>query len=173
VRSISFTNSTASADYNSFTTHAGLGVRQSIPIQRGMALVPSLRADFAQVRADSYGESGAGPLSLNVDGQTYRELMLTAGLKCAYRMSEGIDLTTDAAIGYNTLNSQAQITAAYAGGGDGFATYGLAVSPWLYSAGVGLIGTRGNLDLNLRYGLQASPTGFLSQTGSLALKIKI
>jgi uncharacterized protein with beta-barrel porin domain len=129
--------------------------------------------DFAQVRADSYGESGAGPLSLNVDGQIYRELMVTAGLKGAYRIAERVYLTTDAGIGYNTLNNQTQITAAYAGGGDSFATYGLAVAPWLYSAGVGLAGTRDNLDLNIRYGLQASPTGFLSQTGSLVIKIKI
>jgi uncharacterized protein with beta-barrel porin domain len=129
--------------------------------------------DFAQVRADSYSESGAGPLSLNVDGQAYRELMVTAGLKGAYRMAEHIYLTTDAGIGYNALNNQVQIAAAYAGGGDSFVTSGLAVSPWLYSAGVGLAENRANLDLSLRYGLQASPTGFLSQTGSLALKIKI
>ena len=32
---------------------------------------------------------------------------------------------------------------------------------------------RTNLDLNVRYGLQASPSGYLSQTGSLVLKIKI
>jgi outer membrane autotransporter protein len=172
-RSIAFMNSTASADYNSYTTHAGLGVRTLIPIQPGMALVPSLRVDFAQVRADSYGESGAGPLSLNVDGQIYRELMVTAGLKGAYRVAERVQFTTDAGIGYNTLNSQVQITAAYAGGGDSFATYGLVVSPWLYSAGVGLVGAKDNLDLGLRYGLQASPTGFLNQTGSLVLKIRI
>jgi outer membrane autotransporter protein len=172
-RSIAFMNSTASADYNSYTTHAGLGVRTLIPIQPGIALVPSLRVDFAQVRADSYGESGAGPLSLNVDGQLYRELMVTAGLKGAYRVAERVYLTTDAGIGYNTLNNQVQITAAYAGGGDSFATYGLAVSPWLYSAGVGLAGSKDNLDLNLRYGVQASPTGFLNQTGSLTLKIRI
>ncbi len=175
-RSISFMNSTASADYNSYTTHAGLGVRTLLRIQPGMALVPSLRVDFAQVRADSYGESGAGPLSLNVDGQIYRELLVTAGLKGAYRIAdiaERVHLTTDAGIGYNALNNQVQITAAYAGGGDSFATYGLAGSPWLYSAGVGLAGTKDNLDLGLRYGLQASPTGFLNQTGSLALKIRI
>ena len=40
--------------------------------------LPSLRLDYAQVRADAYGESGAGGLNLKVDQQLYRELMLSA-----------------------------------------------------------------------------------------------
>lgn len=83
-------------------------------------------------------------------------------------------LTADVGVGYNTLNERVQLTAAYAGGGDAFTTYGLSVSPWLYSAGVGLTGSQSdNLDLSVRYGLQASPSGFLNQTGSLAFRLKI
>ena len=67
-----------------------------------------------------------------------------------------------------------QITAAYTGGGGSFVTSGLDVSPWLYTAGVGLFGMRTeSLDLSLNYDLEASPSGFLNQMGSLVLKTKI
>jgi outer membrane autotransporter protein len=137
-------------------------------------VLPSLRLDYAQVRADAYSESGAGALNLNVNAQTYRELMVTAGVKGALEIARQLHLTADAGVGYNTLNDGLQITAAYAGGGDSFVTSGLKLSPWLYSLGAGLAGNRNdNLDLSVRYGLQVSPTGFLNQAGSLVLKVKI
>ena len=172
-RSISFMNSAAWASYRSSTGHAGVAIKQLIPIQDGLTILPSLRLDYAQVRTDAYSESGAGGLNLNVSSQVYRELMVTAGLKGAYRIARQVHLTADAGVGYNTLNNGLQITAAYAGGGDSFVTSGLKLSPWLYSAGVGLAATRDNLELGVRYGLQASPSGFLEQTGSLVLKLKI
>ena len=72
------------------------------------------------------------------------------------------------------LKRPAQISAAFAGGGDSFVTSGLSLSPWLYSAGLGLVATRGdNVDLSVRYGVQASPSGFLQQGGAVVLKVKI
>ncbi|MBX9843423.1 MAG: autotransporter outer membrane beta-barrel domain-containing protein [Xanthobacteraceae bacterium] len=173
-RSISFMNSTAAARYSSSTAHAGLGIDKKIPMGAGLTLIPSLRMDFAQVRSGSYSESGADALNLNVESQVYRELMLTAAIKSAYQIAGQVHLTSHAGIGYNALNSPAQITASYAGGGDSFVTYGLDVSPWLLSTGVGLVGIRKDqLDLGVYYDLQASPTGFLNQIGSFVLKMKI
>ena len=66
-RSLSFVNSTAVADYLSYTGHAGVAVKQLIPVHAGFSILPSLRLDYAQVRADAYSESGAGGLNLKVD----------------------------------------------------------------------------------------------------------
>jgi outer membrane autotransporter protein len=173
-RSISFMGSTASATYNSTTVHGGMGLNKKIAAAPGLTLVPSLRADYAQVYANAYNESGAGGLSLNVDSQIYRELMLTAGIKSFYRLTGPIHVTANASAGYNTLGRQAQVTASFAGGGDSFVTYGLNVSPWLFTAGVGLAGVKkDSLDLGVHYDIQASPTGFLNQMAALVLKIKI
>jgi len=98
---------------------------------------------------------------------------LTAGVKTIYQVADRVHLTARVAAGYNTLQDQADITASYAGGGDSFVTYGLNVSPWLYSFGVGLVGARSDtLDLGLHYDLQASSTGLLNQFASAVLRVK-
>jgi outer membrane autotransporter protein len=173
-RSLSFVSSTAVADYLSYTGHAGLAVKQLIPVHAGFSILPSLRLDYAQVHADPYSESGAGGLNLKVDQQLYRELMLSAGVKGAYRIADRIWLTADGAAGYNLLNNRLQISAAFAGDGESFVTTAFSQSPWLYSAGIGLTSSgTDNLDLSMRYGVQTSPSGFLNQTGSFALRIKL
>lgn len=173
-RTIAFMGSTASADYDGTTTHAGLGLRKTFAVAPGVTLAPTLRLDYAQVSADAYTETGAGALDLAVNSQTYRELMLTAGVKGTYQVANHVLVTANAGVGYNTLNNQTQITASYTGGGGSFVTSGLDVSPWLYTAGVGLVGMRTeSLDLSLNYDLEASPSGFLNQMGSLVLKMKI
>jgi uncharacterized protein with beta-barrel porin domain len=137
-------------------------------------LLPSLRLDYGQVRADAYSESGAGGLNLNVDSQLYRELTVTTGLKGAFQVARQAFVTADAGVGYNALNDRLQISAAFLGGGGSFVTSGLGLSPWVYSAGLGLVVRQDDrLDLSARYGLQATPSGFLQQAGSIVLKLKI
>jgi hypothetical protein len=83
-------------------------------------------------------------------------------------------LTADGAAGYNLLNDGLQISAAFAAGGESFVTTAFSQSPWLYSAGIGLSSNGAdNLDLSMRYGVQTSPSGFLNQTGSFTLRIKL
>ncbi|MEH2612663.1 hypothetical protein [Bradyrhizobium sp. AZCC 1693] len=82
-------------------------------------------------------------------------------------------LPTSAA-GYNLLNNRLQISAAFAAGSDSFVTTAFSQSPWLYSASIGLASQRTEkLDLSVRYGVQASPSGSLNQTGSFTLRIKL
>jgi outer membrane autotransporter protein len=173
-RSLSFIGSTAQASYRSYTSHAGIAVKKLIPIEPGIMLLPSLRLDYGQVRADAYSESGAGGLNLNVDSQLYRELTVTTGLKGAFQVARQAFVTADAGVGYNALNDRLQISAAFLGGGGSFVTSGLGLSPWVYSAGLGLVVRQDDrLDLSARYGLQATPSGFLQQAGSIVLKLKI
>ena len=173
-RSLTFINSTAGAGYRSYSGHAGAGIRKLIAIEPGFAIAPMLRMDYGQVRSPAYQESGAGGFSLNVDSQTYRELMVTAGLKGAYQIARQVYLTGDVGVGYNTLNQGLQIKSAFAGGGDTFVTNGLALSPWIYSSALGLVAADGkNFDLGLRYGLTATSSGLLQQSGLAVLKIRL
>ena len=84
--------------------------------------------------------------------------MATAGLKGIYQIARQAYLPADAGIGDNALHDRLQISAAFAGGGDSFVTSGHSLSPWLYSAGLGLVATRGNnVDLSVRYGVPSFP----------------
>ncbi|TWB07051.1 autotransporter outer membrane beta-barrel domain-containing protein [Bradyrhizobium stylosanthis] len=173
-RSLTFINSTAGASYRSYTGHAGAAIRKLLPIESGFVIAPSLRLDYGYVRSPAYQEGGAGGFSLNVDAQTYRELTLTAGVKGAYELAKQLYLTGDIGVGYNTLNQGLQIRAAFAGAGDTFVTNGLALSPWIYSTAVGLVAADGrSFDLGIRYGVTATSSGLLQQSGLAVLKIRL
>ncbi len=173
-RSLTFINSKASAGYRSYGGHAGVGVRKLMPIKPDLTVTPSLRLDYGQLRSPAYQEGGAGGFSLNVDSQTYRELTLTAGLRGAYRVAKQVYLTGDVGIGYNTLNQGLQIKSAFAGGGEAFVTNGLALSPWIYSTALGVAAADGKgFDLGIRYGVAATSSGLLQQSGLAVLKIKL
>lgn len=173
-RSVVFMNTGAQANYASYTAHVGAGIRKIIPMTPQLSLIPLLRVDYAAINADAYQESGAAyGLNLNVNAQLYQELMLTAGLKGNFQATDKIRLTANAGVGYNALNNQTQITASYSGGGESFVTRGLNVSPWLVSAGLGVVALQKNdVELSARYDVQASPTGYLNQMASIHLSMK-
>lgn len=171
-RSIDFMSANASANYMSYTGHVGMGIQHTLPLSTSVNFIPSLRLDYANISAQSYQESGAEALNLNLNSQTYQELMLTARIKGDYQLSDSLKFTANAGIGYNTLNNQTQIRASFAGGGISFVTYGMNVSPWLYSAGIGLASFEKNgIELGVRYDLQTSPTGFTNQMASVRFRM--
>ncbi|WP_284274439.1 autotransporter outer membrane beta-barrel domain-containing protein [Bradyrhizobium iriomotense] len=172
-RTLGFINSTATANYRSYSVHAGAAIKKLIPLG-ALTFMPSLQLDYGQVGSPAYQENGAGGFSLNVDSQVYRELILTAGFKGAYELVRRTYLTGDVGIGYNALNQGLQIRAAFAGGGTAFVTDGLALSPWIYSAGLGLAAAATDrVDLGIRYGLQATSSGLVQQSGLAVLKVKL
>ncbi|WP_127090835.1 autotransporter outer membrane beta-barrel domain-containing protein [Aquabacter cavernae] len=173
-RTIAFMGSAAGADYDGWTGHGGIGLSQRFLLSPDLSVSPLVRLDYAQVQADGYTESGAGALDLTVSSQTYRELLLTAGFKASYRLTDHLALTANGGVGYNMLDEQSQVSAAYAGGGGVFVTEGANLSPWLYTAGIGLTGMRtGQMDLSVTYDLAASPSGFLNQMGAVLLRMRI
>jgi uncharacterized protein with beta-barrel porin domain len=173
-RAIGFMGGTAGADYQSVTTQMSAGLRQSVAVTPALSLVPSLRVDYLQVASNGYRESGASALDLNVQEQTYRELLLTAELRARYKLTEHVMLTTRGSIGHNTLNTPTQITAAFAGGGALFVTTGLDVSPWLFNAGASLVSAATDaMTMGVHYDMQASPSGYLNQVGSVVVKLRL
>ncbi len=82
-------------------------------------------------------------------------------------------LNADVGVGYNTLDNQTQLTASYAGGGPAFVTYGPDLSPWTYSAGASLVAAQSDtMSFSVAYDVEASPSGFVGQSGSLRFKMK-
>jgi len=172
-RGIAFIASTASADYDSTSAHAGIGLRQEIPLAADLALVPALRLDYLRVDADAYTETGAGALNLHVQGQTYQELFLSGALRLDYRMGD-VTVNARGGLGYNLLPETNEISAAFIGGGTPFLTQGLDVSPWLFTAGLGIATRAGAaVTLGAQYDLQASPSGYLGQMAALQFRMRL
>ncbi|MFP5221113.1 MAG: autotransporter outer membrane beta-barrel domain-containing protein [Acidobacteriota bacterium] len=170
-RSVNFIGSTAKSNYYSFSWHAGTGLKRTCALDGKTLLTPSVRLDYLGVQSPSYQETGAGVLNLKVNEQTYRELFASLDLRLDRELTPAMKVSANAGAGYNMIPNQAKITASFAGGGDAFVTNGLAVSPWLYHAGLGFSGMlRKNLELLVRYDIQASPTSYLSQSASARLK---
>jgi outer membrane autotransporter protein len=170
-RNISFYGVTANSSYNSYTGHLGTGLQQYFDLNDKTRITPTLRADYLTIQSNAYSESNAGPLSLNVNNQTWNELYTTAGIKFDYQFMPKVTFSTNIAAGYNLLNRQVLITSSYQGGGDPFTTYGLQLSPWLYSGGVGIGGMiHKDIELNIRYDLQTTSSSYVNQIASAKLK---
>ena len=170
-RNISFYGVTANSSYNSYTGHLGTGLQQYFDLNDKTRITPTLRADYLTIQSNAYSESNAGPLNLNVNNQTWNELYTTAGIKFDYQFMPQVKVSTNIAAGYNLLNRQVLITSSYQGGGDPFTTYGLQLSPWLYSGGVGIGGMiHKDIELNIRYDLQTTSSSYMNQIASAKLK---
>jgi outer membrane autotransporter protein len=171
-RNITFMGTNANSNYNSYSGHVGTGVKYLMPINAENTFIPSVRVDYTTVQSQAYTETGAGALNLSVGQQTYNTLIPSADLRIDHSLDSKLTLSANAGAGYNTLGNQVTSTAAYQGGGAVFATNGLAVSPWLYNAGVGITGQiEKNMQLNVRYDNVFSPTGYMNQMVSAKLKI--
>lgn len=170
-RNISFYGVTANSNYTSYTGHLGTGIQQNFTLNDKTSITPTFRLDYLTVQSQAYNESNAGVLNLNVNNQAWNELLTTAGLRADYEFMPKLRLSTNVSAGYNTLNRQVLLGASYAGGGNSFTTYGLQLSPWIYNAGLGISGKiTKDLELNIRYDLQTSTSGYLNQIASAKLK---
>lgn len=167
-RTIAFTSTVASADYGSWTAHAGIGLGRSYRIKQDTTLTPSLRIDYTRIEDDAYSETGAGLLNLNVDGRGSEELILGLDGKLAHELNARSTLTANLGVGYDALNDRASITAAFAGAPSAsFATYGLDPSPWMARAGLGLVYRMQNgVEVTARYDAEYRED-FLNQTASV------
>jgi outer membrane autotransporter protein len=171
-RSIHFMGTNASSSYDSYTSNVGLGLNHHLRVSDRFTLIPLVRTDYVGVKSNAYTESGAGPLNLSVNQQNYSQWLVTAGAKAEYALPNQLKLVGNLTAGYNMVNQNVQTTSAFVGGGGSFVTNGLSLSPWVYSAGLGLIGkTKDNLELSVRYDLQSSSSGYLNQTVSARVRL--
>ena len=168
-RRIAFTNTTAESDYNSWSGHVGAGLGRTFAMQdEKTSITPSIRADYTYLRNDSYSETGAGLLNLNVDHQTYQELIPAVDVKLTHRVLSNITAAANLGGGYDVINDNASITSAFAGAsGATFSTSGIRPSPWLGRAGLGLVAALGEgTEISARYDAEIRD-GYDNQTASL------
>jgi outer membrane autotransporter protein len=161
----------ANGQYNSYVGHAGIGIKKFFSINPTTRLTPTLRLDYTTVQTDGYTETGAGLLNLAVKSQTYNALYTSADMRLDHSLSNGLNVSGNVGLGYNALNTKAQLTSTYVGGGPSFVTNGLDVSPWLYNAGVGIGGMISkDVELNVRYDINFSSTNYTNQMVSANVK---
>jgi hypothetical protein len=73
---------------------------------------------------------------------------------------------------YNALDTQAQLVSIFTGGGSAFTTQGLAISPWLFNAGVGLNGfAYKNVRVGVSYKLNLSNSQYINQMLNAELQV--
>lgn len=167
-RVISFANSTAKSDYNSWSGHLGVALSQTHRLSEKTSLIPSVRFDYTKIRDESYSETGAGALNLNVNKNTTEELILGVDGKLSHALTEKSTLTANLGLGYDVINDQASITSAFAGApATSFVTQGIDPSPWLVRGGLGISGkATETLELSVRYDIEARED-FDNQTASV------
>jgi len=169
-RAMSFANSVASSDYNSWNATLGLGVGRLYHVSPTTTFTQSIRADYTFVRADSYDETGADVWNLNVDSKTNQQWIFEVGGKIDHQLTDEARLTANLGAGYDVLNSRPDIVAAYAGAPGGvFTSYGIKSDPWLGRGGVGVVADVAGTELNLRYDVEKR-SDYTNQTASAKLR---
>lgn len=170
-RTISFASGTADASYHSLTATAGLGLEKTFAINERASFLPSLRADYSWIKDEAYRETGSAsvsPLLLDVASRSSDELILSVNGKINYKLDDSTTVDVNAGLGYDAINDNGSIVAAYAGApGASFATYGMEQSPWLARGGLGLVHkTQGGMEINVRYDADYR-TSFLNHSASI------
>ncbi|MDQ6959722.1 MAG: autotransporter outer membrane beta-barrel domain-containing protein, partial [Mariprofundaceae bacterium] len=160
----------ANSSYNSWTAHAGAEAGRSFAVDEKMSLTPSLRVDYAVIRDNSYTETGAGALNLNVGSSSIDELLLGGDVKLGYALSDTAMFTASVGGAYDALQEQAFITSSFAGApGAAFATAGINPSRWLGRGGAGLnFKASDTMEVVAAYDGEVRKD-FFNQTGSIKL----
>ncbi|MFM9889887.1 MAG: autotransporter domain-containing protein [Rickettsiales bacterium] len=129
-------NSTAEGDYASFSGNIGAGIRHTIALAPRTFLRPEARIDYTVLYSESYSESGAGALNLNVEDQYFDELVPLVGARLDHGVSDRWNVSANAGVGYDLLNRGNSIASSFVGGGGGFAVQGIENSPFIFRTGI-------------------------------------
>ena len=164
-------NRIAEGDYNGWDFHAGTGVGRLLK-HNNTIIVPQLRLDYFVVSNQSYNESGAGVLNLNVDSQSQDQLIPALEVKANRKLNPKLSLSANAGLGYDLLNDNNSVSASFAGGGGTFITRGLEPSPWVARSGAGITWKQSDkIDLTMRYDREDRGSEYDNQTVSLKLSM--
>lgn len=172
-RAILFQGTTASAAYDSLSTHLGVGVGKAYSIGDRTGLTSSLRMDYTWIEDEGYTENGANLLNLTIGKRSGELLILSMDGTLIHELSPNTTLSANVGIGYDTQNKRASITATYAGApGASFAIQGLQQDPWIGRVGFGVTRkARKDLEISARYDAEER-TRFLNQTASAKVRLE-
>jgi T5SS/PEP-CTERM-associated repeat protein/autotransporter-associated beta strand protein len=148
---------TASAEYDSYSAHAGVELAQQMNLGQHTTLTPALRADYTWLASQAYTETGAGALNLQVQEQTAQALVLGTDLSFTHRLRSNARLSGYVGVFYDTINARNRLVAAYAGAPTQvFSTESSESSPWIGRAGVAYAYAVSNAtDISVHYDIEA------------------
>lgn len=161
-------NRTATADYRTYSAHAGATLAQDFAVSAQTTVTPSVRADYTWLKAQRYSETGAAALNLNVDSQKTDAFVLGTDVRLQHRFTPASKFEANFGVGYDTINKRGNIVAAYAGApGQSFVTNGVDHSPWLVRGGIGYSHkTVGGTEILVRYDAEGR-SDYLNHTASV------
>lgn len=164
-------NRTAHADYRTYSAHMGAAIAQAFELNEKTTLTPALRADYTWLKSQSYNERGADALNLNVDSNKTDAFVIGVDTYLQHRFSNASRIDANIGVGYDTINKQGNIVAAYAGApGQSFVTTGIDQSPWLVRGGIGYsMIAASDTEINFRYDAEGR-SDFLNHTASVRAK---
>jgi T5SS/PEP-CTERM-associated repeat protein/autotransporter-associated beta strand protein len=148
---------TASAEYDSYSAHAGVELAQQMNLGQHTTFTPALRADYTWLGSQAYTETGAGALNLQVQEQTAQALVLGTDLSFTHRLRSNARLSGYVGVLYDTTNARNRLVAAYAGAPTQvFSTESSESSPWIGRAGVAYAYAVSNAtDISVHYDIEA------------------
>lgn len=164
-------NRNAVADYRTYSAHVGTSIAQSFDLSERTTLTPALRADYTWLKSQGYSESGADALNLNVGSNKTDAFVIGVDTYLQHLLSKTSRLDANFGIGYDVINEQGNIVAAYAGApGQSFLTTGIDQSPWLIRGGIGysMLASNGT-EVSFRYDAEGR-SDFLNHTASVRAK---
>ncbi|WP_443115190.1 S8 family serine peptidase [Herbaspirillum seropedicae] len=158
----------ASSRYHTWSAHLGANVSHTLPLSEALSVVPALQLDYTRLQSPSYAESGAGDLSLSVQGKRTQALLLGVGTRLNYALSTTSQISTHVGASYDVINDRGDLVATYAGTpGQAFTAPGSARSAWLFKAGVSYrFQLTTEADISLRLDAEGR-SGFINQSAAL------
>ncbi|MBU1192067.1 MAG: autotransporter domain-containing protein [Gammaproteobacteria bacterium] len=163
---------TASADYDSWHLRLNAKLSREYAVNETTSIAPHLRADYAYVDVDSYRESGAGALNLDVNGDTEDTFILGVGADLNHTPSDNLTIKANLGVGYDISADQSALDAAFVSDGGVFTTHGLDPDPLVLRAGAGVVFANvKNIEITGRYDVEARQD-YTNQNVSMNLRWK-
>ncbi|WP_299538209.1 S8 family serine peptidase [uncultured Herbaspirillum sp.] len=161
-------NRVASSRYDSWSAHVGANVSHTLPLGEALSVVPALQLDYTRLQSPSYAESGAGDLSLAVQGKRSQALLLGVGTRLNYALTTASQISAHVGASYDVINARDELVATYAGTpGQAFSAPGAARSAWLFKAGISYRHQLSTAtDISLRLDAEGR-SGFINQSAAL------
>ncbi|MBA1291672.1 autotransporter outer membrane beta-barrel domain-containing protein [Pseudomonas japonica] len=172
---LSGVSGTAKGDYDSVIATVGASLGRTLQLSDTTQLLPALRLDFNHIRDEAYrehGSSGLAPLLLNVEERNSNQLIAGMDGTLAHAFTPHTALKLNLGVGYDLINDNGAVKAAFAGAPDqAFTTAGDKASPWLWRSGAGLATTFSNgAELSVNYDAQTR-SDYTDQTASVKFSL--
>ncbi len=118
------------SDYRSWHVTAGAEVAKRYILPGVIEVMPSASAIYSYARAESFDETGAGLVNLNVEAAGVDSLDLGIKTTVTYHVRSNVVVSANTGLVYDLLASADRTTATLAGGDASFATKGIKPNPF-------------------------------------------